>query len=201
MKLLTRGGAVAALTASLVLTVGVGVSAAHGRPAPSVPTGDTTCTLHNLNMHFSSTLTSTATTADITVTLSANPVNHCSNKGTAHHRVVNGHLYKLTGTVPAGATCAAVLASTASPALSGGIVKWTPAGKIAKSTGVMFPAGVMSTTTDGHLQLALSGGTVSGSFASTDAALTATSNKTLADLNASCATGITNVHFHGTATL
>jgi hypothetical protein len=201
MKLLARGGTVAVLTASLLLTVGVGVSAASGRPAPSVPTGDTTCTLHNLNMHFSSTLTSTATTADITVTLSGNPLRHCSNVGTARHRVVNGHLYKLSATIPAGATCAGVLASTTTPALSGGTVKWTPAGKIAKSTGITFPAGTMSTTTDGHLQLSLSAGTVSGSFASTDAAITATSTATLADLNAACATGITNVHFSGTATL
>jgi len=198
------------LSCALAVALGAGVSGAAGGPAngkghhghsPAVMAGVTSCKVNNIQLRFSAPLTATATTAATTVTLTGNVLRGCDNavQGAAHAR--NGHLSGLVASIPAGATCSAFLAATTSPAFAGGAVRWTPVPKIAATTGISFPAGTMSATTGGDLQLSLSAGTASGSYATTAAALTATSRDTLASLNATCATGLRSIGFAGTVTL
>jgi hypothetical protein len=210
---LVRTASAAALSCTLAVAFGAGISAATpghgphhgphhgGHPhGPTTVTGSTTCTVHNLRLSFSSPLTATPTAADGTVTLRGDVLRGCDNAVQGRAHVHNGHLRGLSGVLPAGTTCAGFLAGSTTPALAGGVVRWTPVGKIAASTGITFPVGTLSTVTD-HLQLAYSGGTVVGSYASSAATVAATSRGDVSSLSAACADGLHGVGFSGTITL
>jgi hypothetical protein len=199
---------VLALAGGLAIATGAGVSGAdghgkgHHHNPPVAMTGTTTCTVKNLSLHFSAPLTATASTAAITVKLSGSALRHCTNNVQGNVRVRSGQLRGLNGSLDAGATCTSFLTGTTLPAFAGGTAHWSPRARIAASTGISFPAGALSTTTGGNLQMAFTGGTVAGSYATTAATLTATSRATAADLTAACAaTGLDGFHFSGTVTL
>jgi hypothetical protein len=203
---------VTAASIALAATLGAGLAGAapvnshHGHKGPATLTGTTTCTVSNVRLHFSAALTGTATTAATDVRLTGNVLKHCADSTTGQLRIRNGHLRGLLGSIPAGATCTSFLTGGVLPAFGTGTTRWTPTAKIAPTTGISFPAGTLTPTTSATPQLALafSGGTASGSFATTAAALTATSRASVADLTAACAssTGIDGIGFRaGSITL
>ena len=198
---------VLALAGGLAVATGAGVSGAdghghgHHHNPPTVMTGTTTCSVKNLSLRLSTALTATASTAPITVKLSGSALRHCTNNIQGDVHVRSGQLRGLNGSLAAGATCAAFLTGTTLPSFGGGTAHWSARARVAASTDISFPAGALSTTTGGNLQLAFTGGTVTGSYATTAATLTATSRATAANLTAACAGGLKGFHLNGTVTL
>jgi hypothetical protein len=178
-----------------------GTGHGHGHGGAVTMTGTTTCTVSNIRLTFATPLTATPTATTTAVTMSFNVLKGCTNSSQGGVKLNNGHLSSLTGTLATGGTCSSFLSSTNFPSLSSGSVMWTPPSKVAGSTVIGFPAGTVSTTSSGQLQLNYTGGSVSGSFATTTGSLSALSSETATALAGECSSGLSAISFDGTFTL
>jgi hypothetical protein len=180
------------------------ISGPVGRPAGKRSAtsilGSTTCSFHG-KVTFSPPL-KTGGTASSTLTITG-LLRGCSSPGHGTPRFNNGHVSSLVGTLSVN-DCAA-LSSGSVPTLDGGSITWTPPSKIAKSTGLSFPAGTGSLVSNGSkslVQVSYSGGSIAnGSFASGTTSMTITSDQDTTQLQARCVNGLSSVAVRGSATL
>jgi hypothetical protein len=175
---------------------------ARGPVAPVTMTGTITCPV-TVGLHLSSPISNGPTTAPITLTI-VTAMHGCTNVVQDGVRLTSGHVATFSVPLPAGLSCTSVAGMSTPPDLSGlpgGTVKWAPVAHIAPSTDVSLTGFSASITSAGLVQVSASG-SVSGSFASSDASLTLTSNTSVSTLMSQCGRmGVKNLVFAGSVTL
>lgn len=197
-------------------SIGVGTTVSGGQDGPDVggsrgapggsptksgplsPSGTTTCSV-NVVLRFKPPLQAAAGTSS-SVTINAQ-LTRCSV--VAGHGRTTGHVSGAIGDIPSSACASSTMALPAIPS-PGLTMRWTPPSR-AKST-VTGPAGTASTVTDSHgkteLQVAYTGITVTGSFATTTGTMVIASDAPASSLSRACSgSGLGAISFKGTATL
>ena len=190
---------VAALAFGLLTTLGTGVASASrgkGPPTPVTQTGTVACQV-NAVLTFNPPLQATASTSS-SVRLNAQ-LTRCT--GASGHGRTTGHVSGVIGSIPSNSCAASTITP---PAITGLAVRWTPPSRVAST--VSASAVSASTATNGHgkaqLMITYTGGSVTGSFATSAGTVTVSSNAPVSALAHACSgSGLGAISFKGTATL
>lgn len=167
--------------------------------ATSAPSGTTTCSV-NAVVNFTPPLRATAGTSS-SITFNAQ-LTRCS--AVSGHGRTTGHVSGAVGSILSNLCASSSTITLPAITLPGLTIRWTPPAR-GNST-LTAPAGTASTITGSHgkmqFQIAYTGATVTGSFATGAGTATLDSNDPLSALSHACSgSGLGTSTFKGTATL